>query len=74
MRGTAQKAHYKDCGVHRPMLLKRLPSKCSREHSDKNLACAFYYQRHHTGRSYHLAYPQTPERFGKMVRKERSGP
>ncbi len=73
MYGAAQKTYHQDHRNSLSAVFELLPFACGSKHSKGNLAGAACHRYPHNGCCYYLAHYPAPERFGTMVRKERSG-
>lgn len=72
-RGAAQKTHHAHTGIRWPVCPERFPHPVGRVLFARSLALHADHRCHRHYYHGRLAHLQTRERYGKMVKKERSG-
>ncbi len=72
-RGAAKKTHHSYSGIRWPVCPERFPHPAGRVLFARSLALHADRRRHRHCHHSRLAYLQTRERYGKMVKTERSG-
>lgn len=72
-RGTTKKTHHTHTGIRWPVYPERFPHPTGRVLFARSLAMHADCRHHRRCSHSRLAYLQTQERYGKMVKKERSG-